>query len=140
MFFSSLMFVQACGIPTVRRPGIMCYMTFNPVEIILPQCDSYGYEGIGGDVEEAPRDTGEYFLGFLQHIKSGRYVYPDGGYGAHTSRLLLGPPVPDPAFVFRFHKDGSFEHDQSELFVHPDKGAAEPGNYLILHEGGHVRR
>jgi len=114
--------------------SIQCSPAF---KIILPRHPVYE---IIEEVAKAPEPVHEYFLGFLQHIKSGKYVYPEGGEGIHQKKLLLGPPVEDSAFIFRFHRDGSFEHDQSELFVHPDKGAAGPGHNLILHDGGHHRR
>jgi hypothetical protein len=84
-------------------------------------------------------DEPGYDLGFIQHIKSGLYVYPESGIGEHLDRLLLGPPVKDPHLVFRMHKNGCIEHDETEMFIHIHQGHAVPNSKLVLHEGGHVK-
>lgn len=141
---------NTCGVDVERNfdvscPQIRCSPSF---KIVLPSWNPDFYVNLDLHMPDIDIEMPEiniqfhehYYHGFLQHIKSGRYVHPEGGIGDHRRRLLLGPAVLDPALVFRFHKDGCIEHDASELFWHPDQGHAEAGNKLILHEGGHTRR
>lgn len=136
--------LQASGIEVERADvGCCCWFSIQctpSLKIILPRYNVNVYEAIEEAVVPEPPQNLDYNLGFLQHVKTGRYVHPEGGEGVHHAKLILGPPVQDPAFIFRFHKDGSLEHDQTELFVHPDKGAANPGHNVILHDGGHHKR
>lgn len=142
--------LATCGIDVERNfdvsfPQIRCSPSF---KVILPSWNPDFYVNLDLHVPNIDLEMPEinvefhehFYYGFLQHIKSGRYVHPDGGTGEHKCKLVLGPAVLDPGLVFRFHKDGCIEHDQSELFWHAEKGHAEPGHKLLLHEGGHTRR
>ena len=103
------------------------------LNVRTPRCVGY-YEEI------APDPEAEEMVGFIQHIKSGQFIFPEQGQGGHLEKLILGPPVRDPAFAFRFFLDGSVEHIASGLFVHPAEGEVLDGMRLHLHAGAHVKK